>query len=104
LSKAARKERRIISAFLLGLFLFLQALAASPALHEFFHPDAGKEDHECAVTLFLHGQVSASGTVVAVVSVPTLPIFHLSAPAVVYVSTDVQLLPSRGPPISAALV
>jgi hypothetical protein len=32
-------------------------LSFSPQLHEFIHPDAEHEDHDCAVTLFLGGGV-----------------------------------------------
>ena len=31
------------------------ALAASPRLHHWIHPDADGDDHDCAVVLFLHG-------------------------------------------------
>ena len=31
------------------------ALAASPRLHHWVHPDADDDDHDCAVVLFLHG-------------------------------------------------
>jgi hypothetical protein len=38
-----------------ALVVLLAVLAASPGLHERLHHDAGAADHECAITLFLHG-------------------------------------------------
>ncbi|MBV8814446.1 MAG: hypothetical protein JO271_08140 [Verrucomicrobia bacterium] len=38
----------------LGIFWVL-TLSVSPELHELVHPDAGHENHDCAVTLFLGG-------------------------------------------------
>ena len=34
-------------------------MAASPALHEMFHDDAGHADHECVVTMFVHGKIDS---------------------------------------------
>jgi hypothetical protein len=45
---------------LVGLVLLLNAMAASPELHELIHADAGHADHQCAVTLFGHGQIDSS--------------------------------------------
>jgi len=58
------------------LVLLLNLLAASPSLHEWFHADAGKAEHHCAVTLFAHGQVDAPVVDVAV-TVPAAPIEFL---------------------------
>ena len=46
-----------LAALLVGVVLLLDAMAACPALHEMIHHDAGKEDHDCAVTMFAHGKV-----------------------------------------------
>jgi hypothetical protein len=51
-----------------GLVVMLNLLAASPELHRWFHADAGGAGHECAVTLFAHGQVDS-----AAVQIPVLP-------------------------------
>lgn len=46
--------------------LALLALAASPRLHQWVHPDADNDDHDCAVVVFLHGGgTAAPGPVVA---------------------------------------
>jgi hypothetical protein len=102
--KVFRKQRRSASALLLGLFLSLQAMAVLPALHALVHHDAAEPGHECAVTLFSHGQVDASTTAAPVVCAPTTLVFSQSLPEIIFVSTDVRLLPGRGPPASSALV
>jgi hypothetical protein len=55
--------RRVWAAFGLVLFLALQLLSSSSALHKLVHVDADSLDHHCAITLFTHGQVSAAETV-----------------------------------------
>lgn len=98
--KAWRKKRQALAAFLLGSFLFLQALAALPALHLWIHPDASDSDHECAVTLFIHGQVTAAATPAPVFHAPQVVLFREAEPKTIFVSADIRLLPSRGPPAS----
>lgn len=49
----------VLAAVLVGVVLLLDAMAACPALHEAIHHDAGKPDHECAVTMFAHGKVDS---------------------------------------------
>ncbi len=60
---------RLLAGGCAALVMLLAILAASPALHEWLHHDAGDADHECAVTLFQHGAdaVVAAITVAAVV-------------------------------------
>ena len=85
----------------LVLLLWLQlAMAASETLHKFIHTDADQPGHECAVTLFAHGQVETT-----TVDVPVLPpvtgveITPRQFPLVF--SAPSQLLPpGRGPPPS----
>jgi hypothetical protein len=40
-----------------GLLLGLLLLTADPSLHRLIHTDADNAGHECAITLFAHGQV-----------------------------------------------
>jgi hypothetical protein len=82
----------------LFLFLLVQTMATAPAFHEWVHHDAHEAGHECAVTLFLNGQVHSPTTDVEVIK--RLPVLVSPAPArhVDFVSVDVRLLPSRGPP------
>jgi hypothetical protein len=103
-TKGFRKKRQSASALLLGLFLSLQAMAALPALHALVHPDSSDPDHECAVTLFAHGQVDAPNTAAPVFCAPARLIFSQSLPRVIFVSADIRLLPGRGPPASPAPV
>jgi hypothetical protein len=44
----------LIGWFVLSIFWAL-SLAVCPALHEWVHPDADHQDHDCAVTLFSSG-------------------------------------------------
>ena len=84
------------------MVLLLDAMAASPALHELAHKDAGQASHQCVVTLFAHGLVdTVSGEislVVSVVSVESIPqiVFSVFSPAI-------ENLPAgRAPPVSAS--
>ena len=82
-----------------GLVLIVSILASSPQLHRWLHPDAGRADHECVITLFQHGvtEVGVDGPVVAAALLvvagqtmaPTAP--DLVAPRF-------RLSPGRAPP------
>lgn len=95
---------RLLSGFVLFLFLFLQAMATSPTLHALVHSDASEAGHECAVTLFAHGQIDAASAPPIVFFVPTRVVVEQSLPVIVFVSSDLRLLPGRGPPASASLI
>ncbi len=84
--------------FCLGVLLLVQTMAAVPAFHAWVHHDACDPNHECAVTLFVNGQVHSPTTGVEIAQSP--PVLLVLAPAhgVDFVSADVRLLPSRGPP------
>jgi hypothetical protein len=93
-----------VTALLLAiLVLLLDAMAACPVLHELIHHDADEPGHECAVTLFAHGQVdSVTMDVPVIVPAATTAIipqrdFSVFAPAI-------QNLPAgRGPPVFSAI-
>ena len=94
--------KAVIASLLVCLVLLLDAMAACPALHELIHKDAGKADHDCAVTMFAHGKVdSVTVEVFAVTSsasIETPPQFVISvfAPAI-------ENLPAgRAPPVFSA--
>jgi len=82
------------------LVLLLNLLAASPTLHEQFHADAGSTQHQCAVTLFAHGQVDAPAVDVALpvstAAIELLPQFSVSISNALVAT----LPPGRGPPVS----
>jgi hypothetical protein len=88
---------------IIGMILLIDLMAASPALHELIHVDAGQPDHHCTVTLFAHGQVDSA---VCEIAAPTISIRWISArPPVTLPAVDplvVLLPPSRAPPASLA--
>jgi hypothetical protein len=67
-----RFGRAAIATLLVAMVLLLDAMAAAPALHEWFHADAGHEEHQCAVTLFAHGQVETASVDIPVLVPVTL--------------------------------
>ena len=81
------------------LVLALCALAASPELHRWLHPDADHADHECAITLFHHG-VTQAAVGVALVVAPLLLFERLIlVPAGLdLVAPRYRLSPGRAPP------
>ena len=87
---------------LVAFVLLLNALAASPTLHEFFHADASNPEHQCAVTLFAHGQIDSAVVEVAAVA-PSAPIeiFSLSSVSVFH-SPAAILPPGRAPPVASS--
>jgi hypothetical protein len=70
-SSVRRIAKSAIAGLLLASVLLTTAMAACPALHEFFHRDADHADHQCAVTLFTHGQFMPADTA------PVLAVFAL---------------------------
>jgi hypothetical protein len=84
--------------FCLGVFLLVQVMAAVPSFHAWLHNDARDPNHECAVTLMLHGQVHSATAGVEAIKCPPVLICHVPALCVDFVSSDVRLLPGRGPP------
>jgi hypothetical protein len=47
----------IVALFLAAMLQWAALLAVCPTLHELIHHDADDEHHDCAVTLFLAGQI-----------------------------------------------
>ena len=68
--------QRAVCGALLGAFVFALALSASPQLHERFHPDAAKSQHECVVTLLHSGQFHHAVAPPAVVVAAPAPQFY----------------------------
>jgi hypothetical protein len=93
----------VIASLLTGLVLLLNAMAASPALHKWFHADAGKAEHQCVVMLFAHGQVD-SASVAAPVVAPLAWIQTVPSVEITHFSPVIENLPAgRGPPILPAV-
>jgi hypothetical protein len=69
---------QMVSLFLAAMLQWATVLVVCPSLHELIHHDADDEHHDCAVTLFLAGQVEQ----------PTLESIVLTKPALVPVSLE----------------
>jgi hypothetical protein len=87
-----------LAALLVGLVLLLDAMAASPALHELIHKDADEADHHCAVTMFAQGKFDSATcevpAVIPTVCFETTPFIFFSV-----FSTAIENLPQgRAPP------
>ncbi len=82
------------------LVLLLNLLASSSSLHECFHADASQAGHQCAVTMFAHGQVDSPVVVVALPIPPALTEFLPQFPVSIPDALVATLPPGRGPPVS----
>jgi len=91
--------KAVFAALLVALVLLLDAMAACPSLHELVHQDANSAQHQCAVTLFAHGQVDSASvdvsTAAPLISVETTPQFELS----VFAPAIADLPAGRAPPV-----
>jgi hypothetical protein len=93
----------LIAGLLVAFVLLLDAMAACPGLHEWLHADADKAGHECAVTMFIHGQVDSAVVLVAAVLPPSpVACSPLTASVQFHSRTD-TLPPGRGPPSDSVL-
>lgn len=77
-NSAACATPKIVSLFLVAMLQWATVLVVCPSLHELIHHDAGDEHHDCAVTLFLAGQVEQ----------PAIDLFVITRPAVVPMPFD----------------
>jgi hypothetical protein len=98
----SRFSKSLVAVLLVGLVLFIAALASSESLHKLIHHDADEPGHECAVTLFAHGHVESAvcdlPVVLPVTFVEITPIlvFSFFSPAIE------NLPPGRAPPSVAS--
>jgi hypothetical protein len=97
-SLQTRQGKSVFSLLALALFVFVQALAASSAIHHFIHSDADQPSHQCAATLLSQGQVSLAPVEVSVAR-PVLFVGEIHSPPVPFVvAVEYRLLPERAPP------
>ena len=96
--RVMRAAKSGASLFCLSAFLLVQLMAAVPAFHAWAHQDASDPSHQSAVTLRLQGQVHSPATEVAAAKDQPVLTFQVPARRIAFVSADVRLLPSRGPP------
>ena len=98
------------SVFHAGLMPLLMAsifwaltLTVCPQLHEWLHPDADHEDHDCAVTLFASGGIHLAAIDRLDIGRPAywsfVDILQLRPQVLVSTQTE-RLIPGRGPPRS----
>jgi len=94
--------RSALAAWLVGMVLLLNAMAACPELHELIHKDADSSIHSCAVTVFAHGKVDSVTREVPIIA-PTVW-FEMTPSINFFVfGTAVQDLPrGRAPPSAAS--
>jgi hypothetical protein len=76
----------MVALFLAAMLQWAALLAVCPTLHELIHHDADDEHHDCAVTLFLAGQVEQafSDPIVLGLSVPVELLLDRTTGQVVY--------------------
>jgi hypothetical protein len=87
---------------LIAFVLLVNAMAASPALHELIHKDADSASHSCAATLFAHGHVDSAACDVPVV-VPTTFVETTPIVPTCFFSPAIENLPpGRAPPTVAS--
>ena len=95
-----RFGKPVLAVLLVGLVLLLNAMAALPALHELIHKDADVAGHQCAATLFAHGQVDSPVLeVAAIVRVAPVEFLPLTSDSLFNALVE-TLPPGRGPPVS----
>ena len=102
-SQLFKPQRQAVTALLLAsLVLLLDAMAACPQLHEWLHADAGQTSHQCAATLFAHGQMDAAAVDISVVA-PSAALEIISQFYFSVFSPAIENLPAgRAPPISVS--
>jgi hypothetical protein len=54
-ARSKNHGRAFIAVCVFAAFLWTLALSASPQLHQRVHPDAGRVEHNCAVTMIASG-------------------------------------------------
>jgi hypothetical protein len=93
-------SRRASAVLGLALFLALQLVTSSETLHKLIHSDANKVKHQCAATLFAHGQVNAAESFAPLVAFVAALFFFLPLlQAAALPSFDYRYSTSRAPPL-----
>ena len=99
LSSLRLPAKKLTGVLLVFLVLFLSGLATDLGHHKAIHADAGSADHQCAITLFAHGQVLHSTSAPLLIFVPQEISAQLTLPEGALISSCWGLLPpSCGPP------
>jgi hypothetical protein len=86
---------------LLVSIVWALTLAVCPELHEWVHPDAGHEDHDCAVILFSNGGIHFAAIDLfdegKLAHWLLIDVLHVRSQVLVAAQTA-RLIPGRGPP------
>jgi len=96
--------QRWTGALLVVAIFWALTLSVSPQLHEWVHPDADHDDHDCAVTLFLGGGLVHSPVLPSLVAGPlVLFLTHTPSPPPVILAALFagQRISERGPPVTS---
>jgi hypothetical protein len=92
--------KRTSALFFAAAVIFLSLVGSSPALHKLIHSDAGAPDHNCAITLFSHGQiVTADSAPILAVVILLFGTVTLLAETFVISPADYRYSASRAPPV-----
>ena len=59
---------QVVAVAVFAHVLAITAMVACPALHEWVHPDAHSDGHDCAVVLFASGGAEAATVVILVIA------------------------------------
>ena len=97
-SRSVSSGRMILAGLVAALVLFSTLASISASLHQWLHADHLSSSHQCVLSNFNQGQLDLAPVAVPV---PVPPVnFSTRTPAreVSFVSSDVRLLPGRGPP------
>jgi hypothetical protein len=89
-----------LTPLLVASIFWALTLTVCPELHEWVHPDADHEDHDCAVTLIASGGIDFAAMDLDVGKPgywAFVDVLQLLSQVVVSVQTE-RLIPGRGPP------
>ena len=92
------RPRALFASMLTLLFVWLQVLASSPALHHAIHSDSHQPDHQCVIKLLSQGQVDVAEGMTGVTVQAQTVIAPPVPPLPIQVAIEFRLLPGRAPP------
>jgi hypothetical protein len=96
---AAYPIKVALTGYLLACVMVIGLMAAGLDFHLEVHRDACDGNHQCAITLFTHGQVELTDAACDAPERMVRPVIEPQCSEVVLVnSTDFLLLPGRAPP------
>ncbi len=97
-SRSVSPGRMVLAGLVAALVLFSTLASISDSLHQWLHADHLSSSHQCVLSNFNQGQLDLAPVAVTVPVPPVDFSTRASAREVSFVSSDVRLLPGRGPP------